>query len=112
MVRRTVAKYGPNPVDVHVGSRVRLRRTLLGMSQEKLGEALGLTFQQVRNMSVGSTVSALAGYFITMWSLVDGNFGTAFRHRGEVVWAVVVLAAVGAERLLKRRKCSNGHTDS
>ena len=31
----------PNPVDVHVGSRVRLRRTLLGMSQEKLGEALG-----------------------------------------------------------------------
>ena len=39
---------GPNPVDVHVGSRVRLRRTLLGMSQEKLGEAIGLTFQQVQ----------------------------------------------------------------
>src|ERR1700730_15108617 len=38
----------PSPIDVHVGSRVRLRRTLLGMSQERLGEALGLTFQQVQ----------------------------------------------------------------
>jgi transcriptional regulator with XRE-family HTH domain len=37
-----------NPVDVHVGSRVRLRRMLLGMSQEKLGEHLGLTFQQIQ----------------------------------------------------------------
>src|SRR3954471_15881101 len=36
----------PSPIDVHVGSRIRLRRTLLGMSQERLGEALGLTFQQ------------------------------------------------------------------
>ena len=38
----------PNPIDAHVGSRVRLRRMLLGMSQEKLGERLGLTFQQVQ----------------------------------------------------------------
>ena len=38
----------PDPIDVHVGSRVRLRRTLLGMSQEKLGKALGLTFQQIQ----------------------------------------------------------------
>src|SRR6201996_9387344 len=36
----------PSPIDVHVGSRIRLRRTLLGMSQERLGEALGLTVQQ------------------------------------------------------------------
>ena len=36
----------PNPIDVHVGSRVRLRRTLLGMSQEKLARAVGLTLQQ------------------------------------------------------------------
>ena len=35
---------GPNPIDVHVGTRLRLRRTLLGMSQEKLGQAIGLTF--------------------------------------------------------------------
>ncbi len=44
----------PNPVDVHVGSRVRLRRVLLGMSQEKLGEQLGLTFQQVQKYEKGS----------------------------------------------------------
>src|SRR5688500_6970058 len=44
----------PNPVDVHVGSRARLRRTLLGMSQEKLGEAIGLTFQQVQKYERGA----------------------------------------------------------
>lgn len=44
----------PSPVDVHVGSRVRLRRTLLGMSQEKLGNAIGLTFQQVQKYERGA----------------------------------------------------------
>ena len=43
----------PNPIDIHVGSRVRLRRTLMGMSQEKLGDALGLTFQQVQKYERG-----------------------------------------------------------
>ena len=42
-----------NPIDVHVGARVRLRRMLLGMSQEKLGEHLGLTFQQVQKYEKG-----------------------------------------------------------
>ena len=41
-------KKSPNPVDKHVGSRVRMRRLMLDMSQEKLGSALGLTFQQVQ----------------------------------------------------------------
>src|SRR5579864_1004335 len=44
----------PNPIDVHVGARVRLRRTLLGMSQEKLGQAIGLTFQQVQKYERGT----------------------------------------------------------
>lgn len=44
----------PNPIDIHVGSRVRLRRTLMGMSQEKLGAALGLTFQQVQKYERGA----------------------------------------------------------
>jgi len=44
----------PNPVDIHVGSRVRLRRTLLGLSQDKLGQALGLTFQQVQKYERGA----------------------------------------------------------
>jgi transcriptional regulator with XRE-family HTH domain len=49
-----VAKKSPNPIDVHVGSRVRLRRMLVGMSQEKLGEMLGLTFQQVQKYEKGA----------------------------------------------------------
>jgi transcriptional regulator with XRE-family HTH domain len=44
----------PNPIDVHVGKRLRLRRTLLGMSQERLGESLGLTFQQVQKYERGA----------------------------------------------------------
>jgi transcriptional regulator with XRE-family HTH domain len=44
----------PNPIDRHVGSRVRMRRMLVGMSQEKLGEALGLTFQQVQKYEKGT----------------------------------------------------------
>lgn len=43
----------PSPIDVHVGTRIRLRRTLLGMSQERLGDALGLTFQQVQKYERG-----------------------------------------------------------
>jgi transcriptional regulator with XRE-family HTH domain len=45
---------GPHPIDVHVGSRVRLRRNMLGLSQEKLGEAIGLTFQQVQKYERGA----------------------------------------------------------
>ena len=44
----------PHPVDIHVGSRVRMRRMLVGMSQEKLGERLGLTFQQVQKYEKGT----------------------------------------------------------
>jgi transcriptional regulator with XRE-family HTH domain len=44
----------PNPIDIHVGRRLRLRRTLLGMSQERLGELLGLTFQQVQKYERGA----------------------------------------------------------
>jgi transcriptional regulator with XRE-family HTH domain len=49
-----VIKKVPNPIDKHVGGRVRMKRILLGMSQEKLGEALGLTFQQVQKYEKGA----------------------------------------------------------
>ncbi len=52
--RWTITKRGARPVDAHVGRRVRLRRTLLGMNQTKLGEALGLTFQQVQKYEQGT----------------------------------------------------------
>jgi transcriptional regulator with XRE-family HTH domain len=56
---RPVAKYGrgtgvPNPIDIHVGNRVRMRRLLLGMNQETLANALGLTFQQVQKYEGGA----------------------------------------------------------
>ena len=51
----------PNPVDTHVGSRVRLRRMLLGMSQERLGDSMGLTFQQVQKYEKGvNRIGAIA----------------------------------------------------
>ena len=53
LAEKSDREHRPSPIDVHVGSRLRLRRTLLGMSQEKLGEALGLTFQQVQKYERG-----------------------------------------------------------
>ncbi len=50
----SATKKAPNPIDRHVGNRVRMRRMLIGMSQEKLGEALGLTFQQVQKYEKGT----------------------------------------------------------
>jgi transcriptional regulator with XRE-family HTH domain len=52
--RRRHGSVHPHPVDVHVGARVRLRRTTLGFSQEKLGDAIGLTFQQVQKYERGT----------------------------------------------------------
>jgi transcriptional regulator with XRE-family HTH domain len=50
---KTVAKKQANPIDIQVGNRVRIRRMLIGMSQEKLGDLLGLTFQQVQKYEKG-----------------------------------------------------------
>lgn len=54
MQREIAMKKAPNPIDKHVGSRVRMRRMMLGMSQEKLGDALHLTFQQVQKYEKGT----------------------------------------------------------
>jgi len=62
-----MTKKNPNPIDIHVGNRVRMRRMLVGMSQEKLGEKLGLTFQQVQKYEKGSNrVSASRLYHMAM----------------------------------------------
>ena len=50
----------PNPIDAHVGGRVRLRRTMLGMSQERLGDCLGLTFQQIQKYEKGATTISVS----------------------------------------------------
>ena len=61
MRRRAVQRDGPDPIDRHVGRRLRARRTLLGMSQTSLAQALGLTFQQVQKYERGANrISASA----------------------------------------------------
>lgn len=52
--RQGAKKGGPDPIDVHVGGRVRLRRMIMGMSQDALGKALGLTFQQIQKYEKGA----------------------------------------------------------
>jgi transcriptional regulator with XRE-family HTH domain len=52
--RETKVEKKPNPIDKHVGARVRMRRIMMDLSQEKLGEALGVTFQQVQKYEKGS----------------------------------------------------------
>jgi len=54
MKRPALRSENPDPIDVHVGSRVRVRRNLIGLSQEQLGKALGLTFQQVQKYERGT----------------------------------------------------------
>ncbi len=66
MARRTITKGGPNLIDVYVGSRVRRRRTLLGLNQTQLGEKLGITFQQVQKYENGANrISASRLYQMT-----------------------------------------------
>ncbi|ALE03401.1 helix-turn-helix domain-containing protein [Bartonella ancashensis] len=50
----TETKRKPNPIDVYVGTRIRLRRNILGLTQEKLGEHLGITFQQIQKYEKGT----------------------------------------------------------
>lgn len=65
----------PNAVDAHVGARLRQRRTLLGMSQEKLGDAIGLTFQQVQKYERGTNrVSASRLYDLSKVLETDMNY--------------------------------------
>lgn len=65
----------PNPVDVHVGGRVRRRRKVIGMSQEQLADALGLTFQQVQKYERGANrVSASKLYAIAQALAVPVSF--------------------------------------
>jgi transcriptional regulator with XRE-family HTH domain len=53
-VRKGAGKKAPNPIDRHVGSRLRMRRMMLAMGQEKLGDALGVTFQQIQKYEMGT----------------------------------------------------------
>jgi transcriptional regulator with XRE-family HTH domain len=87
----------PNPIDLHVGGRVRLRRKFIGLSQEQLADALGLTFQQVQKYERGSNrVSAsklyaiartlgvpIAFFFDGLADPMDGDQGDEVQHAAE-----------------------------
>ena len=76
------SKKKPNPIDTHVGSRVRLRRTMLGMSQEKLGEAIGLTFQQVQKYERGTNRIGASRLF-DLSKVLDVPIGFFFEELGD-----------------------------
>jgi transcriptional regulator with XRE-family HTH domain len=86
-----LAKKAPNPTDKHVGSRVRMRRMMLGMSQEKLGDSLGLTFQQVQKYEKGTNrigasrlqqISQILQVPVAFFFEGAPNAQTAGRHEG------------------------------
>ena len=106
-------KKAPNDIDRHVGSRVRMRRLLIGMSQEKLGAALGLTFQQVQKYEKGTNrisasrlqhISAILGVSIDFLyegaTQADGAAAGGFAESGGPAYEPDLLSADGL-RLLK-----------
>ncbi len=67
----TVGEFGPRPVDVHVGGRVKARRTLIGMSQIELGKRVGLTFQQIQKNEKG--MNRIGASTLWQFSLILGR---------------------------------------
>ncbi len=67
----TIGKFGPRPVDVHVGGRVKARRTLIGMSQMELGKRVGLTFQQIQKNEKG--MNRIGASRLWQFSLILGQ---------------------------------------
>ena len=104
----------PNPIDQHVGSRVRMRRMLLGMSQEKLGVSLGLTFQQVQKYEKGTnrigasrlqqisqTLNVAPAFFFEGVPSGAGSAGPGFREEGSPGFVVDFLATAEGLHLNK-----------
>lgn len=116
----TDAKKAPNEVDRHVGTRVRMRRTMLGMSQEKLGEAIGITFQQVqkyekgtnrvsasRLQQISTTLGVTIDYF---YAGVDGseNGARGFAEGAAVPYEADILTSDGLKLLRAFHKIQDG----
>ena len=95
----------PNSIDIHVGTRVRLRRTLLGLSQEKLGEALGLTFQQVQKYERGANRIGASRLF-DISRVLNASITYFFDDMEDGSAEAVVSddAAIGSPELLTKRE--------
>ncbi len=74
----------PDPIDIHVGSRVRLKRTMMGLSQEKLAVALDLTFQQVQKYERGSNRIG-ASRLVQIAAILDTSAGSFFEEMPEEI---------------------------
>ena len=74
-----MARRDPNYIDVHVGSRIRVRRQLINMSQERLGELLGITFQQVQKYEKGTNRISASRLFYTAKTLGVPSQAVAFQ---------------------------------
>ncbi len=98
----------PNYIDVHVGARMRMRRQLINMSQERLGELLGITFQQVQKYEKGSNRISASRLFYSAKTLgvpvqfffdglpgLDGNDGLGEGPRDE--FAAVMMSPEGIQ---------------
>ena len=84
--RGRLADGSANPVDIHVGARVKLRRTLLGMSQETLGGSLGLTFQQVQKYERGANRIGASRLF-DLSRVLEVRIGYFFEDMSDTVQA-------------------------
>jgi transcriptional regulator with XRE-family HTH domain len=84
----------PNPIDLHVGSRIRLRRKVLGISQERLAESLGLTFQQVQKYESASKLYEIAAALqVQVAYFFEGLADPSVMQEGEI--------APGAEQFVQ-----------
>ena len=108
-----MVKKAPNPIYKHVGSRVRMRRMMLSMSQEKLGAALSLTFQQVQKyesggnrISMGRLTRIARLFAVSVPYLLEGDKQAAVlkssaRDNIKYTHALEMLGRIGAQRLLR-----------
>ena len=107
-------KKQPNPIDIHVGSRVRLRRMMLGMSQEKLGDHLGVTFQQIQKYEKGTNrigasrlqhiarvLTVPVAFFFEDAPATPGDTSAGFAESGQTTYVVDFLSSAEGIQLNK-----------
>jgi transcriptional regulator with XRE-family HTH domain len=102
MRRRSVQRDGPDPIDRHVGARLRSRRTSLGLTQTALGHAVGLTFQQIQKYERGSGHSMYPSPSFSMRCRQSSRPGNAYLRRDKSEMATArtePTSAWGVERL-------------
>ena len=90
----------PNPIDVHVGARIRLRRTLLGMSQTALADAIGLTFQQVQKYERGAN-RVSSSRLVDMANALDVSIPFFFEEMAATVQEQTPAMLMDAKKLPK-----------